>query len=70
MAFVERFDGNDLRVLNEMMKNWTQLDKLPGEKATLYITRLNEKRGELAKKRKVFTNGELVDRLLDRHSDS
>ena len=64
-ALVNRFDSNDPRVVNALMKNWSQLLKVPGEKATSYITRLNEKRTELAKKGKVFTNGELVGRLLD-----
>ena len=64
-ALVARFDSNDPRVVNALMKNWTHLDKIRGEKATSYITRLNEKRSELAKKGKVFTNGELVGRLLD-----
>ena len=49
-ALVERFDSHDPRVVNAMMRNWTHLDLIPGENATSYITRLNEKRGELSKK--------------------
>ena len=48
-----------------MLKHWASMRKASREKATSFITRLNEARNELLKKRKEFTNGELVGRLLD-----
>ena len=64
-ALVDRFDTHDPRVVNAMMKHFSEIKLIRPENATSVINRLNEAKSELAKKGKVFTNGELVGRLLD-----
>ena len=62
---MDRFDTNDLRVVNDMMKHFAKIKLIRPETTTSVINRLNETKSELAKKGKVFINGELVGRLLD-----
>jgi hypothetical protein len=64
-ALVTRFDSVDPRVINAVIRRWTSLKIVPGERATSFITRLKELRENLRKKGKTFTDGELVGRLLE-----
>lgn len=62
---IKRFDSVDPRVVNAMIRRWTSLKIIPGERATSFITRLNEVKENLRKKGKTYTDGELVGRLLE-----
>ena len=64
-ALITRFDSVDPRVINAMIRRWTTLKIIPGERATSFITRLREVKENLRKKGKIYTDGELVGRLLE-----
>lgn len=64
-TLINRFDSVDPRVVNAMIRRWTGLKIIPGERATSFITRLNEVKENLRKKGKTYTDGELVGRLLE-----
>jgi hypothetical protein len=64
-ALVARFDSVDPRVINAVIRRWTSLKIISGERATSFITRLKEVKENLRKKGKTFTDGELVGRLLE-----
>ena len=64
-ALIARFDSVDPRVINAMIRRWTTLKIIPGERATSFITRLREVKENLRKKGKIYTDGELVGRLLE-----
>jgi len=64
-ALTTRFDSVDPRVVNAVIKKWSSLKIIPGERATSFITRLQEVQENLRKKGKTYTDGELVGRLLE-----
>lgn len=64
-ALMARFDSVDARVVNASVKRFASMRAAQGEKATSYITRLKEAKQLLQQKGKVFSDGELVGRLLD-----
>jgi hypothetical protein len=65
VALITRFDSVDPRVINAMIRRWTTLKIIPGERVTSFIARLKEGKENLRKKGKTYTNGELVGRLLE-----
>jgi hypothetical protein len=65
-----RFDSTDTRVINAAIKRFTSMKAAQGEKATSFITRLEEQKEQLRLKGKIFNDGELVGRLLEGLKDA
>jgi|SaaInlV_150m_DNA_4_1039716.scaffolds.fasta_scaffold01866_2 hypothetical protein len=69
-ALVARFFSTDSRIVNVAIAEMSSLKAASGEKATSFITRLLESKEELRQMGKIYSNGEMVGRLMDGLKDS